>query len=109
MIRGEIWTASGGQDYAGKPRPVLVIQSERFEALGSITVCPITSDPTELPLFRLPIEPTHGNGLRVDSRIMVDKVTTMPKTKFGARIGRLSDEDMVRCNRALIVFLGFAD
>ena len=109
MTRGEIWTASGGKDYAGKPRPVVVVQSDRFETPDSITVCPFTTDPTDAPLLRLPVAPTSRNGLKEPSRIMVDKVTTVPKTKLGARIGRLSDEDMVRLNRAVLMFLGLAD
>jgi mRNA interferase MazF len=59
-------------------------------------------------LFRLPVEPTEGNGLRAVCRLMVDKITTVPKTKLGSRVGRLADEDMVRLNRAVVVFLGMA-
>ena len=57
MRRGEIWTASGGPDYAGKPRPVVIVQDNRFDATGSINVCPLTTDPTDAPLFRPVIEP----------------------------------------------------
>lgn len=71
-------------------------------------MCAFTTDPTDAPLFRLPIEPNEGNGLRVVCRLMVDKITTVPKTKIGTRIGRLDDEDMVRLNRAVLVFLGIA-
>jgi len=71
-------------------------------------MCAFTTDPTDAPLFRLPIEPSEGNGLRVVCRLMVDKITTVPKTKIGTRIGRLDDEDMVRLNRAVLVFLGIA-
>ena len=39
---------------------------------------------------------------------MVDKITTVPKTKVGARIGRLDDEDILRLNQAVLVFLGLA-
>jgi mRNA interferase MazF len=39
---------------------------------------------------------------------MVDKITTVPKSKIGARIGRLDDEDIVRLNQAVLVFLGLA-
>ncbi|NJO53602.1 MAG: type II toxin-antitoxin system PemK/MazF family toxin [Bacteroidales bacterium] len=109
MKRGDIWTVAGGPDYAGKPRPVVIVQSEAFEVLGSITICPLTTDPTDLPLFRLDIEPTGATGLRAALRIMIDKVTTVPKSKLGERIGQLSDADMVRVNRALLVFLGLAD
>lgn len=109
MIRGEIWTASSGGDYAGKPRPVVILQSDRFETETSVTVCPFTTDPAEALLLRLAVEPTASNGLRAVSRIMVDKITTTPKAKLGARIGRLHDEDMVRLNRAVLIFLGLAD
>jgi mRNA interferase MazF len=39
---------------------------------------------------------------------MIDKIMTIPKTKIGTRIGRLDDADIVRLNRAVIVFLGLA-
>jgi mRNA interferase MazF len=39
---------------------------------------------------------------------MVDQITTVPRARLGARIGRLADEDMVRLNRAVLVFLGIA-
>jgi len=106
--RGEVWTVAGAKDYAGKPRPVVVLQDDRFDATNSVTVCALTTDPTEAPLLRLPIEPSERNGLRVACRLMVDKITTVPKTKIGSRMGRLDDEDMVRLNRAVLIFLGMA-
>jgi mRNA interferase MazF len=106
--RGEVWTVSGGKDYAGKPRPVVIVQDDAFDATDSITVCAFTTDPTEAPLFRLPAEPNGRNGLLSSSRLMVDKITTVPRSKVGDRIGRLGDEDMVRLNQALMVFLGLA-
>ena len=108
MKRGEIWTAAGGKDYAGKPRPIVIVQDDRFDATSSITTCAFTSDPTDAPLLRLVVEPSEANGLATVSRLMVDKVTTMPKLKLGRRVGRLADDDMVRLNRALMIFLGLA-
>jgi mRNA interferase MazF len=107
--RGDIWTASGGTDYASKPRPIVIVQDDRFDATDSITVCPFTSDPATSPIFRLPIMPSDINGLRKPSRLMVDKITTIPKAKLGVRIGKLDSEDMVWLNRSIIVFLGMAD
>lgn len=106
MKRGDIWTVAGGKDYAGKPRPVVIVQDDSFDATDSITVCAFTTDETEAPLFRLPVVPTEDNGLRAASRLMVDKITTVPKTKVGARIGRLADADILRLNQAMLVFLG---
>ena len=109
MKRGEIWTASGSGAYTGKPRPVVVLQDDLFSETDSITVCPFTSDPTDLPLFRIAIQPTEGTGLRAESRIMADKVTTVPRSKLGARVGRLADRDLLRLNRAVLVFLGLVN
>jgi mRNA interferase MazF len=106
--RGEIWSVAGGPDYAGKPRPAAILQDDRFEDLISITVCPLTTNPTPAPLFRLSIKPSERNGLREDSSLMVDKITTVSKAKVGKRIGWLDDEDVVRLNRAVLVFLGLA-
>jgi len=106
--RGEIWTAAAGSGYAGKPRPVVIVQDDRFDATASVTVCVFTTDPTEAPLFRLPVVPDETNGIREPSNLMVDKITTVPRTKLGERVGRLGDDDMVRLGRAVVVFLGVA-
>jgi mRNA interferase MazF len=106
--RGEVWTAAGGKDYTGKPRPIVIVQDDRFDATSSITICAFTSDPTDAPLFRLAVEPSETNGLKATSRLMVDKITTMPKLKLGTRLGRLADDDMERLNRAMMIFLGLA-
>ncbi|MGD0505308.1 MAG: type II toxin-antitoxin system PemK/MazF family toxin [Steroidobacteraceae bacterium] len=108
MKRGEVWTVSGGAPYAGKPRPAVIVQEDGFANTNSITLCVFTTDPTEAPLLRMPIEPTTRNGLATASRLMIDKITTVPKARLGKRIGRLNDEDIVQLNRALTVFLGLA-
>ena len=108
MRRGDVWTVAGGAGYAGKPRPAVIVQDDAFDDTNSITLCPLTSDPTDAPLIRLAILPTETNGLKEPSRIMADKITTVPKTRLGDRIGRLTDEDLLRLNGAIVVFLGVA-
>jgi len=108
MRRGEVWTVAGAGDYAGKLRPVVIVQADSFEGMGSLVVCPFTSDPTEAPLFRLHVEPNPGNGLRAACRLMVDKITAVPKSKMGQRIGSLDAADIIRLNRSMLVFLGLA-
>ena len=108
MKRGEIWTLAGGKDYAGKPRPVVILQDDRFDATVSVTICAFTTNPTDAPLFRLAVEPSETSGLRVSSRLMVDKITTVSRSKIGTHVGRLDDQDMLRLNRAVLVFLGIA-
>jgi mRNA interferase MazF len=108
MRRGDIWTVAGGKGYAGKARPVAIIQDDSFDATDSVTICAFTTDGTEAPLFRLLVEPNERNGLRAACRLMADKITTVPKSKVGARVGRLDDEDILRLNQAVLVFLGLA-
>ncbi|MGQ0703945.1 MAG: type II toxin-antitoxin system PemK/MazF family toxin [Gemmatimonadales bacterium] len=108
MKRGEIWTVAGGPDYAGKPRPAVILQDDRFDRTSSITICAFTTDPTDAPLFRPLIEASERNALRVSCRLMVDKITTVPKARMGKQVGRLDDEDVIRLNRAIVVFLGLA-
>jgi len=106
--RGEVWTVSGGESYTGRPRPGVIVQEDRFDQTSSITLCTFTTDRTDAPLLRMLIEPTDRNGLKIASRLMIDKITTVPKARLGKRIGKLNDEDTVRLNRALTVFLGLA-
>ncbi len=108
MKRGEIWTASAGSGYVAKPRPVVIVQDDRFDATASVTVCAFTTDPTDAPLIRLLVEADEMTGIRESGRLMVDKITTIPRSKLGERIGQLSDDDTIRLSRALVVFLGLA-
>lgn len=108
MKRGEVWTVAGGNGYIGKPRPAVIVQDDAFEAMASVIVCALTTEQTNAPLFRLPIEPNAENGLRAPCCLMIDKLTSVRKTRLGKRIGRLDDDDLVRLNRAALVFLGLA-
>jgi mRNA interferase MazF len=60
-------------DY-GKPRPALVVQSDRFAEHPSVTVLPITSHRVAAPLLRVDI----GLECGVDrpSQIQIDKPQT---------------------------------
>jgi mRNA interferase MazF len=106
MRRGEIWTIAGGGDYTGKARPVVVLQDDRFDATESVTICALTTDPTDAPLFRIPVEPTEANGLDVPSRLMVDTITTVRRIRLGKRVGTLENDTVTLLNRAILVFLG---
>lgn len=108
MKRAQVWTVAGGPDYAGTPRPAIILQDDAFDATASITVCPLTTQIIDAPLIRLLIEPSERNGLKATSHVMVDKITTVTKKKLEGPVGRLSDEDMARVSRAVLVFLGLA-
>ena len=109
MRRGDIHLAAARGAYSGKPRPVVVVQDDRFDATASVTVCPLTTNPVEAPLTRIIVVPTAATGIEQPSQIMVDKITTMPRENVRDHLGRLPDADLIRLNRALLVFLGLAD
>jgi mRNA interferase MazF len=107
MKQGDLISVSLPGDY-GKPRPALVIQSDIYEHLNSVTVLPLTSNILSTEGCRVAVEMSDENGLRQTSQVMVEKAATLPRSKAGPFIGRLSAEDMTAVNRALALFLGFA-
>src|SRR5262245_37416648 len=108
MTRGALVVVAMPGDY-GKPRPALVVQSDLFnETHATITVVPVTSTIVDTPLFRITVEPSRRNGLRLVSQIMVDKLTTVRRQRVGQTIGRVEEEVMLRVSRALALWLGIA-
>ena len=107
MNRGDLVTIAMQGDF-GKPRPALVIQSNQFDGHATLTVLLVSSTLTEAPLFRLTVDPTPKNGLRMRSQIMVDKAMTVKRDKVGGVIGRLDDEMMIAVNRSLLLWIGLA-
>jgi mRNA interferase MazF len=62
--RGAIVVVAARGAYTGKPRPALVVQSDLFNPThASVTICPITSDCVDAPLFRLTLPP--GSNVEV--------------------------------------------
>ncbi len=104
MRRGDLVTIAIGGDY-GKPRPALVVQSNAFAALPSVTVLRLTSDSHAEHLIRITVRPTPENGLRAPSQIMIDKAVTVPRERIGPVIGRLDDSLLRTVGQALTAFL----
>jgi mRNA interferase MazF len=105
--RGELVTVAMTGDF-GKPRPAPVIQYDRFDQTGSVTVLLLSGTLVDAPLIRLTIEPTVENGLRNPSQVMVDKSMTVKRDKLGPPFGRIDDEAMLSVTRSLVVFFGLA-
>lgn len=107
MRRGELWTVAGGV-YATKPRPALILQEDLFAGTASVTVVPVTSELIDAPLLRVPISADDNTGLHQESHLMIDKLTTVRRDSVGSYVGRLSRENLVEVERALMAFLGLA-
>jgi mRNA interferase MazF len=108
LKRGDVVVVALPGDY-GKPRPALIIQSDLFnETHASVTVIPVTSTLVDAPIFRLTVDPSPTNGLRSLSQLMIDKVTTVSRTRIAQSIGRLEDDLLLRVSRALALWVGIA-
>ena len=107
MIRGELWTVAGGVD-ASEPRPALIVQDDRFRETDSVTVLPLTTVGVDAPLLRIPIRADSTTGIRQDSFVMVDKLTTVRRSNVQERVGRVPAALLVDVERSLLVFLGLA-
>lgn len=62
----------------------------------------------EVPLIRIDIIPSSENGLEKRSQLMIDKISSVPKSKLGKRIGMLTAQDMASVDRALVIYLGLS-
>ena len=107
MKRGDLVTVAMSGDI-GKPRPAVIVQSDQFDATGTVTVLLVSSTLFDAPLIRLTVKPSPANGLERVSQIMVDKAMTVRREKLGEPFGRVDGETMIAVNRSLALFLGFA-
>lgn len=105
--RGDLVTVAAPGDY-GKPRPALVVQSDLFEELPSVTLCLVTSALRDAPIFRITVDPSPDNGLQRVSQVQVDKVMAVARERIGRVIGRLDEATMLKVSRSLAVFVGIA-
>ena len=109
MRRGDVVTVAATGDH-GKPRPAVIVQTDALPAEhASVVVCQMTSECSDAPDFRVTIDPTQSNGLRVRSQVMTDKPVTIRRERIGRRVGHLDDIDIYRLNIALAFVMGLAD
>jgi len=109
LKRGDIVTVAAGGGFGGKPRPGLVIQADQFDKTATVILALFTTELAEIPLTRLRFDPSDENGLRRISDLMLDVIVTARRDRTGKVVGSLSDDDMARVDRALLVLLGLAD
>ena len=109
MKRGEIWTLAGGPDYTAKPRPAIIVQSDRFDATLSVSICPLTTTLVETIHVRFAIKPTGSNGLLLPSYAMVDKISTVPRSKVGRFVGHIGKRHLALLKQRIALFLGIAE
>ncbi len=102
MIRGDVVVVATRGAYTSKPQPAVVLQSDAFNPThASITICPITSDCVDAPLFRVPLPAGRRTGLAAPSQVMADKVVSVPRPAIGRTIGRADSSELQAIGRAL--------
>lgn len=95
MKRGAIVVVAARGAYTGKPRPALVVQSDLFNPThASLTLCPITADCVDAPLFRLTLPPGSRTGLRAVSQVMIDKIVSVPRAAVTEEIGECNAAEL---------------
>jgi len=107
MRRGGLVTLAVAGDL-GKPRPAVVIRSDRFVDRATVTLLLLSWPRVDAPPPRLDAEPDGANKLRQPSQVMADKAVTVRRDTVGAPVGRLDDATVLAVDRALVLLLGLA-
>lgn len=107
MKRGTIVVVAARGAYTGKPQPALVVQSDLYNPThASVSVCPITSDCVDAPLFRLSLPPGARTGLRSVSQVVIDKVVSVPRAAVSGEIGECDGRGIEAVEEGLRRWLG---
>lgn len=110
MARGDVVIIADriGGDYAGKPRPAVIVQSEHFGSLNSVLICPITSIELPVNLLRLPLQIGDHLPLAKPSWVEIEKLSAVRRSRIRAQIGRLADADLATLTQRLLILIGAA-
>ena len=111
LKRGELYYADlspvVGSEQGGV-RPVLIVQNDIGNKYSpTVIVSAITSRLTKAKL------PTHVElksgdaGLNKDSVVLLEQLRTLDKRRLKERIGEMSESNMKKVNKALLVSLGY--
>lgn len=102
VTRGDIVIVAAKGAYTGKPRPALVVQADAYNPThASVTICPITTDIADAPLFRVTLPGGLQSGLATVSQVMVDKIVSVPRKSVTRQIGRCDATLMASVETAL--------
>jgi len=104
MKLGELWTAVLTGDN-GKPRPALILQSDRLRYHPNVVICPLSGSLRDFD-FRIVIEPTASNSLSKRSQVMVDRIIGVPRSRLREQIGQLEAWQLTAVQEALLLITG---
>jgi mRNA interferase MazF len=109
LKRGDIVTVALSGDL-GKPRPALIIETDKLAPSDHVLVCPGTTFilPESINRRKL-VQPDQSNGLRQPTQFQLDKISVTRRAKCGQVIGRLDAATMAEINYLLSVIVGIAE
>jgi len=112
MRRGDIVLVRSPRDIDSKSaRPAIVVSDDHFAGLSRVALLPLTGDPGLLDVdasLNISIDPSPENGLTnltKKSRIMLDRLTTVDRSRITDTVGQLTNSDMRIVDTVLLVFL----
>ena len=109
MKRGDIVTIALQCDL-GKPRPAVVVETDRLKPSTHILVCPGTSFVRpEIELRRVLVMPDGSNNLRAPTHFQIDRLIGIRRENCGVVIGQLDADTMDLINTKLLAILGLAE
>lgn len=104
------WSPGRGSEMSGR-RPALVVLRDagnRAVSYPNTVVLSVSSQGHEIPLH-VKLRPTKLNGLKNVSWVKCEQVFTITKERLGARLGRLTDAEMLEVETALRLNLALDD
>ena len=109
MKRGDVVTIALQGDL-GKPRPAVVVETDRLKPSTHVLVCPGTSVVRpEIELRRVLVMPDDSNKLRAPTHFQIDRLIGVRRESCGAVIGQLDAEAMALVDARLATILGLAE
>jgi mRNA interferase MazF len=106
LKRGDLIAIAMTGDF-GKPRPAIILQTDRVVYTDTVLVCLITSDLTSHIPYRIDLPSNAQTGLRKPSQIMSEKTYAVLRRKCGPVFGRVEDDVLDKLRTALGFILGF--
>jgi len=107
--RGEIYFAALDQVVGkeiSKTRPVVIVSNNKNnEFSGTVTILPITSKNLQ-KIYPFEVFLSKGTGnLPKDSKVKVDQIRTLDKSRIATLIGKLSKKEMNQVDMAIKIQL----
>jgi mRNA interferase MazF len=104
VVRGEVFRLPAPRDARGREqrgtRYAVIVQSNEFLAMSTTLIAP-TSTSARAATFR-PVIDLDGTP----TRVLVEQMTVIDPERLGRPVGRLSSDERVAVDEALVLVLG---